>query len=118
NESAFYWQPTPGDLLIEARSLESGVAVLALDQESAVLQLKELGAVEFEFGLRGVGARRDLEVIFEASLVAVEDQVDSGIDVVVADAGKLRNAAAPLCRVVAEKIIALGGQEIGRGQTG
>ena len=45
--------------------------------ERAVGEFKFLRAVEFELSLRGVGERRNLEVVFQLALVAVEDQIDA-----------------------------------------
>ena len=65
----------------------------------------------------GSDARRDLEVIFQPSLIAVENQIDSGINIFVAHAGKLRNTMPPLRRIVAQNVIALAGRRSRRRST-
>src|SRR5208282_5249282 len=55
-------------------------------------------------------AGRDLEVIFEVSLIAVVHQVNAGVYVAVAHARELRNVAMPLGGIVADEVIAFAGK--------
>ena len=50
--------------------------------------------------------------MFQLSLVPVVDQIDSGIDVAVADLRVGGNVRAPLLRVVADKIIGLAWERV------
>ena len=62
-------------------------------------------------GLR-IGTRRDDEVVFKLSLVAVVDEIDPGIDVVVADLGVGRDVRAPLLGIVTQKVMDLAGEQL------
>jgi len=63
--------------------------------------------------LRGVGARGDLEVVFELPLLSVENQIDAGVNLFITYAGKLRNVGTPLRAIVTDEVIALALQKIG-----
>ena len=54
-----------------------------------------------------------MEVVLQMTFIPVENQVNAGINVLVADAGKLGNMAVPLARVVADEIVAVTGQGAG-----
>ena len=70
-------------------------------------------AVKLQLGLRWVAARSNAEVIFQTALVSIKDQIDSGVNTLIANSGKLRNAGMPFPRVVAKDVVALAGQWIG-----
>ena len=55
----------------------------------------------------GSAPGRDAEVVFELSLIAVVNQVDTRINRLILDAGKLGNGMTPLGRIVSNKIVAL-----------
>src|SRR5206468_9923180 len=57
-----------------------------------------------------VGARSNEEVVFELLLIAVVDEVHSGIDVLVFDLPVPWNLRVPVLAIVADKVIALPGQ--------
>src|SRR5215831_17342879 len=76
------------DLLVHGGRLELDTSAFAADHERAAFQVKLLCAREFELRQREIGPRGNLEVVFEITLVSIEHEIDAGINVVVADAGK------------------------------
>ena len=102
--------PAAIDLLIEAGRLEFHAAILGADQERPVFQFEAFGAAELEFSPGWVGPWGDLEVIFKMPLIAVKDEVDAGIDIVVADAAELRDTGSPLRRIVSGEVVAFTGE--------
>src|SRR5579864_2357458 len=107
NEAAFDRLPLASDLLIDPRSLEPHAAALALNNQGTILHPQVFCALELEFGLLRVGAGCDLEVIFQLSLISVEQETDSRVNIFVFDARELRHADPPLRGVVAHEIVAL-----------
>jgi hypothetical protein len=100
--------------LVNVRRLQAQAAiVLAGENQVAAAQFQFGCAVKLQFGLRRVGAGGDAEVVFQTALVSIKNQIDSGIDTVVANSRKLRNAGMPMVRVVAEDVVALARQRIG-----
>ena len=81
------------------------------DEIPLLVDLKLIRALEVEGdGLR-VGSRRHDEVILQPSLVgAIEDEVDSGINLCVPDPGVMRDTRAPFASVPADEVVALAGQ--------
>lgn len=58
----------------------------------------------------GVSARSNYKIVFELTLVAVIDQVNSGIDVLVPYLGVRRNIGAPFLGIIADKVVDLARQ--------
>src|SRR5205807_1113196 len=66
-----------------------------------------LGALEGELDGGGVGARGQLEVVFELVLVvAVEDEVDAGVEVGVLDGAVVDDVGDPPAGVAADVVVA------------
>jgi hypothetical protein len=70
-----------------------------------VAQLDLVRALELQRDGAGVRARRDAEVVFELSLVAVIDNVHALVDLRVAHARVGLDVRAPLRRVVADEVV-------------
>ena len=70
-----------------------------------LVHLNLLGSVEGQSDLRGIGAGRHDEVVFELALIAVVDQINPGIDVCVGDLLVRRNVRAPLRRISPDDVI-------------
>src|SRR5579864_9418731 len=71
-------------------------------------------SLELQLRLCGIGAGSDLEVVFELALVSVEDEVDAGVDIVVAHMRKLGHIIAPARRIVSQYVVALAREGTGR----
>src|SRR5205807_2460270 len=54
----------------------------------------------------GIGSRSDDKVIFELLLVAVVDEIDAGVDILVRDLPVIGDTGVPLTRIVADKVVA------------
>ena len=80
------------------------------NQIAVRIDLKLLNAIELERDQSGARARRHHKIIFELPLIAVINQVDAGINILVTDLAKRRHASPPLARIVAQEIIHLGRQ--------
>src|ERR1700680_1714276 len=80
-------------ILIGDRATLTDLCAPEPDDEIAIL-IDPLGIRPVEANLNGVwiGAGLDQKIVFEASLVAVKDEIDSRIHVVVLDAREARNA--------------------------
>jgi len=110
DEASFHGLLPVSDLLVDAWSFQAHVAVFGLYAESSVAQFEFVRPIKLELDLVRIASRSHLEVVFEPPLVAVENQVDSGIDLLVADAGELGNISAPLAGIIADKIVGFAGQ--------
>ena len=75
-------------------------------------------AFDFESDGVRVGVGSEVEVEFEAVVVAVEDRVDAGIDAAVLHRGVVGHIGVPLLRVVAEEVVGLAGELIAAGERG
>src|SRR5712692_9742462 len=66
----------------------------------------------FDFQRYGVwmSARSNYKVVFKLTLVAVIDQINSGVDVLVPHLGVSRNIGPPFLGVIAHEIVGLAGQ--------
>ena len=106
------------NFLIHLRSFQSDVPAPAPDYERSVFHLNLTGAVELQFRLRWIGAGRYLKVIFQLALVAVKDQIDAGVDLLILDSRKLGNAGPPFRRIVAHEVVAVSRQRLGAGKLG
>ena len=63
--------------------------------------------LETELDRPRIGAGADDEVVLQAAfLVAVEDEVDAGIGLLVSDLGVLGDVGSPLLRIVADEVVA------------
>ena len=109
--------------LIDVRCAEANVSVAGGEDEIAGIARiprndARGSAREAQRNLVWVGAGSDAEVVFELSLIAVINQVDTGINRLILDAGKLRNVTMPLGRIVANEVAALARQRRSAGNTG
>ena len=92
--------------LIDQRLLHPHVAQRGGQQEIPALGDPHVGGpVEHQLDVIWIGARRDDEIIFQLALVAVIDDIDSGVGLGEADTRIRRNLGVPLLRIVAEEII-------------
>jgi hypothetical protein len=74
------------------------------------IHFKAVGALEGEDDPVGVGARAHNEVVLQLTLVAVIDEIDAGVEVVVPHLGIRGHIGAPLGGVVADEVVGLAGQ--------
>ena len=81
NEFASHHLLPPADLLVNPRSLQLNISVFVLDDQISVLQCKVPSPLKLHLGRSGIRTGSYLEVIFQMSLVPVENEIDSGIDV-------------------------------------
>ena len=83
--------------LINVRRVEANVSVVGRENEVAGIGVNVRGrALEAQSNLVRIGARRDAEVVFQLSLVAVVNQIDARINRLILHLGKLRNVVTPL----------------------
>src|SRR5580704_1681651 len=116
NEASRDWLLASAVALVDVGCLQAQAAiVLASENQVTATQFQFGCAVKLQLGLRRVSAGSNTEVIFEMAAVPVEDEIDSRIDASVVDRGKLRNAAMPLLRVVADEVVGLPRQQIASG---
>ena len=100
-------------LIADGRLLAQRLAAWDVhEQIAAAVHLDPLGAVEADADGRGVGARRDQEVVLEALLVAVELEVDAVVDAGLADAGEQLDAQVPARPVGADDMVDDAGQRL------
>src|SRR5207247_7717937 len=71
------------------------------------IHLELVGSMEAEPDPPGIGARTDDEIVFELALVAVVDQVDPRVDVLVSHLRVGRDISPPLHRIAADEVAAL-----------
>ena len=101
----------PLGLLIDERRLEADFTVADVEQEIAsIVYTNGLRALERELDDVRIRARRDDEVVFELLLIAVVDEVHSGIDVLVFDCPVAWNLRVPVSAIAADDVVALSGQ--------
>ncbi len=84
-------------LLIGDRSAHAHLTIAEREHEVAALRVdsQAVRAGERDPELRGIGARRDDEVVLEAPIVAVEDRVHAGIDRAVANGAESGDVLTP-----------------------
>src|ERR1700722_3353270 len=105
--------PPAVHFLVDHRRFLDDLASGSFDDEVAVAIEREIvGARDGHLDARGVGIRRDPEVIFEAALRASINQADAGIDALEAHAFISCDAGMPLRAVLADEIVAMPGQRI------
>jgi hypothetical protein len=73
------------------------------------IEAEALDAGEGEMNLARVGPGRDDEIVFQVVGISVEDGVDTGVDVAVADLAEERDVMAPVLGIVAEEVVGLAG---------
>ena len=96
------------ELLIHDGLLHAELAARGLQQDVAVRGfLHRICAREFETQRREVGAGSDAQVVFDAFVVAVEDDADARGRVCSADFSEMRDMRAPVARIVAEEVVGL-----------
>ena len=89
------------NLLVRARVVQCDVARLCGEQEIAVrIEFEFIGAFDAHADASRASARSENVVGFELSLVAVVDQVHTGIDAMVFYAGEVGDVAAPLLSLI------------------
>jgi hypothetical protein len=101
-----------GNFLVHTRSLQLHTAVLSTDAQGAVVETNCISAAEFELGLRRIGPRCNLEIVFELPLISIEGLIDSGVNIFVLDPGKMGNSNSPFRGIIAHEIVALAGKAI------
>ena len=100
--------PDAVDLLIDDGLVLAYVAAFRVQHEIAFsADLQFVRTFEVERDLLRVRTRCDDEVVFELALVAVVDEVDAGIDVLVTDLRVGRDIGAPLRRIFADEVVRL-----------
>ncbi len=72
--------------------------------------LEFVRALETEHDLVRIRSGRENEVVLELALIAVVDEIDSGIDVLVADFAVGRHVPSPLRRIAADEVVRLAGE--------
>ena len=82
------------------------------------VQLQRVGPVESQPDAPRVGARGDDEIVFELLLVAVIDEVDTGVDAALRDAGERGDVGPPARRVTAEEVVSQARQPVQPGGPG
>jgi hypothetical protein len=94
--------------LIDERPVLAEFAARRLEQEVSALFFDAdlLRAAEGEADGVGVCAGRDVEVVFEPPLVAVVDEFDARIDLLITHAREVRDVRPPLRRVGADEVVA------------
>src|SRR4051812_44477154 len=98
------------------------------EQVALAIQVETAGALVADRDPARVGAGGKYEIVFQPASVAVVDDVDAGIDLVIPNAFESRNASSPGCRI-ADQIIhdpgqrrlrlpfRIGGSDQGRGKS-
>ena len=69
------------------------------------VERKILGPFECKVDHAGIGPGADNEVVFELALIAIEDQIDAGVERSIACAGVVGNVSLPLRAVITEQIV-------------
>ena len=85
---------------------------------AGAIQTNPARSVYFQRDGVRVGSRREVEVEFEAPVVAVKDRVDAGIDAAVLNRGVIGHVGVPLIRIVADKVVGFARQFAGSGNGG
>ena len=98
--------------LVDLRRLQPHISSGALENQVSTAQFQLGCRIKLQLGLRRVGARRNLEIVFQLALASVEHQIDARINAVVANSGKLRNPRMPLPWIVADEVVAPAGKRI------
>ena len=99
------------DVLVDRRPPLMERACSGLDDEVALrTDADRGGAPEVQPDVAGVSVGRDDEVVFDLSVAAVEDDVDSGIDVRVPRGAEQRDVRTPLRFVGANEVMSLARQ--------
>ena len=94
--------------LINARGFQTNfAAVRGQYQIAVIIKPRSLRRVKLKGDRIRICPRCYLEVIFKLTLVAVVHQINSRIDGLIANPGKLRDVAMPLVWIVADEIVAL-----------
>src|SRR5450755_1524639 len=76
------------------------------DEVAIGCDLQIFCALEIEVDPVGIGAGRNLEVVFKTTLPAIKVQIDSGIKIAILHSGKLRNVPVPARGIVSDKVVA------------
>src|ERR1700751_1399141 len=95
-----------GYLLIDARRLQGNASMPGVNDQRSVLYLQFPGSVELQLSLTGIRAGSYLKVILEVPLAPVENKTNPGINILVANTGKMRHPGSPLRRIVPHKVVA------------
>lgn len=78
----------------------SKFAPIDVEQKIAVLVQPNLSrAIKFQPDATRVGARRNDEIKFDSPLIAVKNQIDAGINLLISNSGESGDSAAPLRRI-------------------
>ena len=101
--------PPAACLLVKSGSAE---AHLPEHEITLSIQLKSASTLEAEANHPGVRARFNHKVVLQLSLIAVIDQIDARIDVLVPYLGVSGHVSAPSLGIVPDEIISRGGQSL------
>ena len=119
DETAFYRPPHVVDVLIHDRERLLQSAARGRDPETAVGIDRDMrGAVERDGDVADARARREDEVVFELSLIAVIDDVHARVDVAILHFVIAVNAGLPQPRIVANQIVRRPGKRLETGWRG
>src|SRR5438552_8599719 len=98
--------PDAVNLLVDDwHSLANGAPARVQHELALSVDLQALPALEAEHDPFRVRPGCDDEVVFQLALVAVVDEIDTGIDRAVVDLGVGRDVGAPLRRILADQIV-------------
>ena len=67
-------------------------------------------APELQPDSMGIGSGSNFKIVFQLSLIAVVNQINPGVNLLVAHARVLRHIAVPACRIASDEIIAFAGK--------
>src|ERR1700674_710749 len=93
-------------LLIDAWSVETHVALVCREKQVTGINVGG-SAFEAQRNLARLSARRNPEIVFELSLIAVVNQVNARVNRFILHAAKLRNVMTPFGRIVPNEVVAL-----------
>ncbi len=101
------------EVLVGDRCVEDDLAACRLDDDAAArVEAGAARAVEVQLDQSRVGTGPHDEVVLETTLVAVVDEIDPGIDVLVLDPGVLRDVRAPLRWIAPDEVAAGAGLSV------
>jgi hypothetical protein len=116
NHAAGNFSATGGKVLVDVRARLADIAGIGVEDDCSVtVGINGLTAVEADADARRIGLGSDDEIVLEAAVRAgFEDEVDSRVELLVADASGLWDAGLPTCGVVSDEIAARARQWVER----
>src|SRR5439155_6269779 len=95
-------------LLVDDRAQVAELVISDADhQVAAGLDAELVRTFENKLDPTGVGAGCQMEVVFQATVVAVPHEIDPGVDTRILDSRKVWNVRSPFCGIVSEEVVAL-----------